>query len=273
MRSSLALACLLAASPAWGFETTAGPAKIVAVSDMVRALSVGERVHDLPTEPYSAFIEAQVEDWLLILLSQGGNACAGEFTWAKVSPGGVEFSPVFGTCADSFELERLDGAVEVTMAAAEVGQGPVRFHYDGDTLSFENLPLQPVGWRLGDDPAFWEGRYVFDLFGAAELEPVLHALLNDTARADAFAAAELGQPFDWEGDWFVGEACGKFDCAEARVAVAISGDGETLQVAVRAPGKDPVFATTAKGVTAQAAKPELPPGALAPTIAEILARP
>ncbi|MAM60982.1 MAG: hypothetical protein CMH11_05775 [Maritimibacter sp.] len=229
----------LAAWPAAALDTRFGPVEIAPVGEMEKGLLFQGEVLELPSGPYVAFIEAALHDWVLIAVSQGGNACATEYVWAKLSDSGVDFSEVFGTCAEGFELTEVPAGAKVTSPSVEVGQGPVSFIYDGERITEVQEPAQQVGWSIGDPGTFWLDSYVFDFFGAAELQDPLMEMMTPEALATAQENAELGGPFAFEGDWIVGSACEKLECETDRVAVAVSEDGARVVIVLSEAGQAP----------------------------------
>ncbi|MBV7410240.1 hypothetical protein [Maritimibacter sp. DP1N21-5] len=237
--ATLGLATLGLAGPAQAEETRFGPVEIVDVNDLERGLSFGGEVNEIPSKPYLAFVEAQYGDWLLLAVSQGGNACAAEYTWAVVSAEGVTFSPVFGTCAELTDISQGDGGVTVEIDSLEAGSGPIRYFFDGAVITEEQAPLQGIGWSMGQPGEFWVGRYLFDLFDAAELDGALRDIMDPKTLETARKNAQLTSPMERQGDWVVGVACEKNACDANEVAVAVSMDGNRIVVALRE-GGDPV---------------------------------
>ena len=217
-------------------DTRFGPVEIVQMNELERGLSFGGEVYEIPSNPYLAFVEAQYGDWLLLAVSQGGNACAAEYTWAVVSAGGVTFSPVFGTCAELTEITEGNGGVTVEIDSLDAGSGPISYFFDGSMITEQQEPLQGIGWSLGQPGDFWVGQYLFDLFGAAELDGALKAMMDPATLEIARKNAELTSPMEVEGDWVVGVACEKLDCDANKVAVAVALDGSRIVVALREGG-------------------------------------
>ena len=174
-------------------------------------------------------------------LSQGGNACGAEYVWAMLSDQGVIYSPVFGTCYDSYEIEHLDGAVRVTIPNTEVGAGPVAYLFDGTRLTAEREGLEPIGWSMGEPGDFWAGKYLFDLLDAQEMQAPLNAILDAGELDIVQANAGLGTPMEVEGDWIVGTACEKFTCETDKLAIAVSRDGSRIALAVTEDGFAPAI--------------------------------
>jgi hypothetical protein len=244
MRGWITALAALMTMPAWALDTRFGPVEIAPIGEMEKGLSFQGEVRPLPSAPYIASIEAALHDWVLIAVSQGGNACATEYVWAKLSEAGVEFSEVFGTCAEGFELTEVPEGAKVTSPTVEVGQGPVSFIYDGETITEVQEPARDIGWSIGDPGAFWLDRYVFDFLEAGELQEPLSEMLTPEALATARKNAELGGPFTYEGDWIVASACEKLDCDANRVAVAVSDNGERIVIALAEGGEVRLFGDT-----------------------------
>lgn len=222
----------LIAAPVVAMDSRFGDVEIAPLGEMEKGLSFRGEVLELPSRPYYAFIEASLHDWLLVSVSQGGNACATEYVWAKLSDEGVAFSEVFGTCAEGFEMTEVPAGAKVTIPSAEVGAGPVAFIYDGETISEVQEGPEPIGWTVGEAGAFWLDRYAFDFFGAAELQGQLANMMPPDMIALAEKNAELGGPFEFQGDWVVARACEKLECETNFVIVAISDSGDRIVVGI-----------------------------------------
>lgn len=241
MRASLLLILWLLAAPAWAFDTVQGKPEIVPASDFEKALLVGGDRYPLPTEPYYAGIVAQVNGWLLISLSQGGNACAAHYVWAVVSLGSVEFSDVFGTCHDEITVEPNGAEARVIVPSTSTGVGPIAFDFDGQNISETPLGLQQIGWSMGQPGTFWLDRYLFDALNAAELAQPLAAILTPQELEIVNTNAHMASPFEVQGDWVVGTACQKYGCAENKVGLAFSRDGARLLIAYSSSGGPPAM--------------------------------
>ncbi|MEC7763932.1 MAG: hypothetical protein VX874_18660 [Pseudomonadota bacterium] len=230
----------LMAAPAVALDTRFGEVDIAPLGEMEKGLMFQGEVIELPSNPYYAFVEAALHDWLLVSVSQGGNACATEYVWAKLSEEGVGFSEVFGTCAEGFEMTEVPAGAKVTIPSAEVGAGPVSFIYDGETISEVQEGPEPIGWTVGEPGAFWLDRYAFDFFGAGELQGHLANMMPPDMIALAEKNAELGGPFEMQGGWVVARACEKLACETNFVVVAISDDGSRMLVGVDNEAMQPV---------------------------------
>ena len=260
MKRALALAAFFLAAPAAAFDTQAGRLEIIEGASGEKALLAGGEVLALPTKPYLAFLDEQFGDRVLILLSQGGNACNGEYVWFHAVPGELRFSPAFGTCAEAYEVgARDDGVLAVTMAHTEPGRPPVTYLWDGARLTEEDAPRPMSGMAPGDGPEFWVGRYPFELIEAADYQDRLAAIMDRDAMIEADRLIDLSSPFRVEGGWIVGTGCLKFACDAERGAVAVSrGDGRVI-VALTTPEDGPRLYGN-------------PGGALPETIAALLAQ-
>ncbi|GKY88664.1 hypothetical protein [Sinisalibacter aestuarii] len=240
MRRLLLALFLLIAGPAWGFETKLGTLEIVEAGDGMMAMRSGAELIELPTAPYLAFFEEQIGDWVLIILSEGGNACNGHYTWFHAVPGDMRFSPVFGTCAPATGIAaRPDGALAVTMVRIEPGAPPVTYLWDGAVLREEDAPRPASGMAEGDGPDFWIGRYPFELIAAADYQDRLAAIMGAAALVEADRLIDLSSPFAVEGGWIVGAGCVKWACNSERGVVAVSrADGRVI-VALTTPEDGP----------------------------------
>lgn len=237
MRWIIAGLTALIAVPAAAMDTRFGQVEIAPLGEMEKGLSFQGETIPLPSGPYLAFIEASLHDWLLISVSDGGNACAADYVWAKLSDEGVTFSDVFGTCVDDFQLTEVPAGAKVTIPSAKVGEGLVAFIFDGETITKEQEGPEPIGWTIGEPGVFWLDRYVFDFLGAREVQTALADMMPPEALEQAEKNAELGGPFEFKGDWIVGSACEKLECDANRVVVAISEDGRRVLVGVTAKGQ------------------------------------
>ncbi|GGD45773.1 hypothetical protein [Sinisalibacter lacisalsi] len=148
MRRLILFLALILAAPATAFDTRAGPLEIVEGASGERALVAGGEVIALPTQPFLAFLEEQFGDWVLILVSQGGNACNGQYVWFHAAPGDLRFSPDFGTCAQANEVRaRDDGVLAVTMPRVEPGRPPVTYLWDGTRCGKKTRRARLRVWR------------------------------------------------------------------------------------------------------------------------------
>ncbi len=234
-RIFILIACLFAA-PAWGFDTKAGPLEIVEDGNGQKHLRVGSKAYVLPTEPSLAFLEAQFDDWVLILVSQGGNACNGRYLWFHAVPGELGFSPDFGTCAEAAEVSRrADGTLAVTMPRASAGAPPVTYLWDGRQLREEDAARPVSGAAPGQGAEYWIDLYPFDLLAAADYQDRIAAAMDDTARAELARVMELASPFEAEGAWIVGAGCVKAACDSDRAVIALARDDGRIVVALRSP--------------------------------------
>jgi hypothetical protein len=235
MRRLIVVLALILAAPAAAFDTRAGRLEIVEGASGERALVAGGEAFALPTRPFLAFLEEQFGDWVLILVSQGGNACNGQYVWFHAAPGDLRFSPAFGTCAEAYEVRERDGVLAVTMARVEPGRPPVTYLWDGTRLREEDAPRPGSGMAPGDGPDFWIGRYPFELIEASDYQDRLAAIMDSEALVEADRLIDLSSPFRVEGDWIVGTGCVKFSCQSARGAVAVArADGRVI-VALTSP--------------------------------------
>jgi len=235
MRRLIVVLALILAAPAAAFDTRAGRLEIVDGASGERALVAGGEVLSLPTKPFLAFLDEQIGDWVLILVSQGGNACNGHYVWFHAAPDDLRFSPDFGTCAEAYDVRERDGVLAVTMARVDPGRPPVTYLWDGARLTQEDAPRPASGMVPGDGPEFWIGRYPFELIEAADYQDRLAAMMAPEALVEADRLIDLSSPFRLEGDWIVGTGCVKFACQSARGAVAVSrADGRVI-VALTSP--------------------------------------
>ena len=232
MRWILAGLLALIAAPLAAMDTRFGEVEIAPLGEMEKGLMFQGEVIELPSNPYYAFIEAALHDWLLVSVSQGGNACATEYVWAKLSDEGVAFSEVFGTCAEGFEMTEGPAGAKVTIPSADVGAGPVSFIYDGEAISRVQEGPEPIGWTPGEPGAFWLDRYAFDFFGAGELQGHLANMMPPDMVALAEKNAELDGPFEMQDGWIVARACEKLECETNYVVVAVSDAGDRIVIGI-----------------------------------------
>ena len=190
-------------------DTPSGLAQIVEWDGGVKALALGERIIELPTEPWIAYLEARRGDLLLVGLSQGGNACGAHYAWVHTTPGDIRVSEAFGTCNALVGVSHDAETVQVRLKGVEPGKGDVTFLYDGRVVTRRQEPLQPSG--QGDQGAdYWVGRYPIDFLHAAELQARLRAIMGDAALLDLQGAIRMTSPMRIEGDWVIGEGYVKY---------------------------------------------------------------
>jgi hypothetical protein len=241
MRRLIVFLALILAAPAAAFDTQAGRLEILDGDREFtgKRLAVGGQILPLPGDPDLAFLEERFGDWVLILVSQGGNACNGSYVWFHARPGDLRFSPDFGTCAEAYDVRERDGVLAVTMARIDPGRPPVTYLWDGARIAEQDAPRRASGMTPGDGPEFWIGRYPFELIEAADYQDRLAAIMDAQTLTEADRLIDLSSPFRVEGGWIVARGCVKFACEAERGAVAVSrADGRVI-VALTSPQDGP----------------------------------
>ncbi len=229
----------LFAVPVWagqdGIATRAGLARIVDGAGGTRMLMVGDVPVSLPDDPFSAFIAEKLGDLLLVLYSQGGNACPAFFVWVHAVPGAVRSTQGFGTCADQYTLSNDSETVSLTMVSFVPGQGDVTFIYDGRNPVREvQNPLAASGMAPGDGWDFWIGRHPYELFNAADLQAEFVKLMGQAALTDAQRMMAVANNMEQVGNWIVGTGCQAHMCGVNVAAVALNlSDGRVLVALVQ----------------------------------------
>ncbi len=171
---------------------------------------------------YLPDVVARTAQSVLLATSTGGSMCAPDLVWVTIAPAGLWATPNFGTCGGSPEMRQTEGGPMAVMSRSD-NSGISGFVFDGVTVTEVDLGLASAGVTNPRDAAQWEGKWPWDVLGAAEMEPVLLGVVSPAVLAEVRLAAVLSAvPMTRDGDWMAGAGCEAHNCNASRAGVAIS---------------------------------------------------
>lgn len=171
---------------------------------------------------YLPEVVARTAQSVLLATTSGGSMCQPDLVWVTIAPGGLWATPNFGTCGGSPEMRQTEGGPMAVMSRID-NSGISGFVFDGVTVTEVDLGLASAGVTNPRDAAQWEGKWPWDVLGAAEMEPVLLGVVSPAVLAEVRLGAILSSDgMVRDGDWVAGAGCQPHRCNESRAGVAIS---------------------------------------------------
>jgi hypothetical protein len=160
---------------------------------------------------------------VLIFLSTGGTGCPGTYAWVTREAGGLRATEPFGTCSDIGELQQApDGPMLVMPRLGTTGTAGYTLLSDGRIMETE-LGLKSAGVSDPTDADAWIGMAAYDVFSAAEMEPVLLSIMSWEQLEEVRNSSVIsGETMTAEGDWIAAGGCRPHMCNEERSGIAIS---------------------------------------------------
>jgi hypothetical protein len=196
-------------------------------------LRLGEQIVSLEDYGYIA-VERRLGDLVLLMLSTGGNACPGFFSWVHVTPGAERMTEPFGTCSDLAEVTWDSETVTVTLPSMVNGQpGEVAFVYDGRVVREVQLGLSASGKGPDVGADAWIGGHPGELVSSSEWDGALRALVGQGRIEAVRGLIVVASTMQQDGDWVAGSGCMPHECNRAYGAIAINRRDGRLIVALR----------------------------------------
>ncbi|MEM9793708.1 MAG: hypothetical protein AAF848_12245 [Pseudomonadota bacterium] len=188
--------------------------------------------------------EGAEQDWVILSLASGGNACAAELVILRAAPDGLTMTPPFGDCSDQIEALRVfPDRIELDVPVSALFVQGHRYRFDGRQFTYTEVrrPVAqaPVG---GSGAAQWVGRHPAMLMRSPAEQARLLRVMGRSDLEDLYRSVSGPGETSQIGDWVVGTACQRHQCNARRGIIAIRAtDGQVRAGIGAGPGNTRVF--------------------------------